>query len=231
MLSCWESSKSDWVIGKFKFGNFKIFLRLACKLPNCPITNYQICSGFLHFSAAQAGSADADALGGAFDLRVHRAEIDLPPPLGHVVGVADVISKLRPLAADFAYLCHDCSAWESELICKIQILPDFGDFCQSQHRSGFERRLPRIRPRNRYWMLTKCLFPRLSPCNRAAKHARTRRGQQRCRPMHGLYNFRLAIVLTRPTNMRDRRRVQLTAPPPKQNRAVERGNFRRATTC
>jgi hypothetical protein len=25
------------------------------------------------------------------------------------VSVADVVSKLRPLAANFAYLCHDCS--------------------------------------------------------------------------------------------------------------------------
>jgi hypothetical protein len=27
------------------------------------------------------------------------------------VGVADSISKLRPLAADITNLCHDCSRW------------------------------------------------------------------------------------------------------------------------
>ena len=90
-------------------------------------------SGFLHLPAAQAGSADADAFGGAFHLRMNRTKIHVPPPLGHVVGVADVVSKLRPLAADFAYLCHDYSGWESGLICKIQILPDFRDFCQTRY--------------------------------------------------------------------------------------------------
>jgi hypothetical protein len=61
------------------------------------------------FTASQAGSADADPLARALHFGVHWAQIDVPAPLGHVVGVADVISKLRPLAADFAYLCHDCS--------------------------------------------------------------------------------------------------------------------------
>jgi hypothetical protein len=35
------------------------------------------------------------------------------------VGVADVISKLRALAADLANLCHDCSRWDQKLIGKI----------------------------------------------------------------------------------------------------------------
>ena len=61
------------------------------------------------FAAAQAGRADAHALGGRADFGVHGAQVDVPAPLGHVVGVADVISKLRPFAADRANLCHDCS--------------------------------------------------------------------------------------------------------------------------
>ena len=61
------------------------------------------------FAAAQAGRADADAFGRGSYLGVDWAQIDVPAPLGDVVGVADVISKLRPLAADFAYLCHDYS--------------------------------------------------------------------------------------------------------------------------
>jgi hypothetical protein len=64
---------------------------------------------FDDFAAAQAGSTHADALGSALHLGVHRTQIDVPPPLGDIVGVADVISKLRPLAAYFANLCHDCS--------------------------------------------------------------------------------------------------------------------------
>ncbi|MCU1268881.1 MAG: hypothetical protein JWN74_175 [Acidobacteriaceae bacterium] len=61
------------------------------------------------FAAAQAGGADADTLARALHFGVDRAQIDVPAPLGHVVGVADVISKLRPFAADLANLCHDYS--------------------------------------------------------------------------------------------------------------------------
>ena len=66
--------------------------------------------GFLsldYFAAAQAGSADADASGGAFYLGPHRAQIDVPAPLGDVVGVADAVSRLRLFAADITFLCHD----------------------------------------------------------------------------------------------------------------------------
>ncbi len=61
------------------------------------------------FAAAQAGGANADPLARALHLGVNRAQIDVPAPLGHVVGVADVISKLRPFAAYFANLCHHYS--------------------------------------------------------------------------------------------------------------------------
>ena len=58
------------------------------------------------FSAAQAGSADADAPGCAVHFGVNRAQIDVPAALGHIVGVADVIPKLRAFPADFANLWH-----------------------------------------------------------------------------------------------------------------------------
>ena len=59
-----------------------------------------------NFAAAQAGSAHADPLAGTLHFGVNRAEIDVPAPLGHVMGVADVISELRPFAAYFTNLCH-----------------------------------------------------------------------------------------------------------------------------
>ena len=62
--------------------------------------------GFDYFSTAQAGRADADVLGRGSHFGVHRAQVDVPAPLGHVVGVADVISELRPLAADITNSCH-----------------------------------------------------------------------------------------------------------------------------
>ena len=79
-----------------------------------PVSNYPINKitqlGFLDFAASQAGRADADTLACALPhFGVDRAQIDVPAPLGHIVGVADVISKLRPLAAYLANLCHDCS--------------------------------------------------------------------------------------------------------------------------
>ena len=61
------------------------------------------------FAAAQAGGADSNALVGALHLGVNRTQIHIPAAAAHVVGVADGISKLRPLAADIANLCHDYS--------------------------------------------------------------------------------------------------------------------------
>src|SRR5208337_399235 len=63
--------------------------------------------GLHDFAAAQARRAHADALTLAVDLGVHRAQVDVPPPLGHVVGVADAVSRLRLLAANITLLCHD----------------------------------------------------------------------------------------------------------------------------
>ena len=46
-------------------------------------------------------------LGGRADLGVNWAQIDIPAPLAHVVGVTDGIAELRPLAADITNSCHD----------------------------------------------------------------------------------------------------------------------------
>jgi len=66
--------------------------------------------GLSDFAAADAAGAGANALACAFDHRLYRTKIHIPTPFGDVMGVADVVSKLRPLAADIAYSCHDnCS--------------------------------------------------------------------------------------------------------------------------
>jgi hypothetical protein len=59
---------------------------------------------FNYFAAAQAGGTDAHALGGCANAGVHRTQIDIPPPLGNIVRVADAVSGLRLLAADFTLL-------------------------------------------------------------------------------------------------------------------------------
>src|SRR5437588_590530 len=61
---------------------------------------------FNDFARLQAIGADAQPFGGAFYHGAHRAQVHVPAPLAHVVGVADLISKLRAFAADFAYSCH-----------------------------------------------------------------------------------------------------------------------------
>jgi hypothetical protein len=43
----------------------------------------------------------------AIDQRLHRLQINAPMPTGDVVGVRDVVTKLRAFPADIAYLCHD----------------------------------------------------------------------------------------------------------------------------
>jgi hypothetical protein len=63
--------------------------------------------GFDDFAATQTRSADPYMLGRGSHLGVNRAQIDVPAPLAHIVGVTDGISKLRPLAADIANSCHN----------------------------------------------------------------------------------------------------------------------------
>jgi hypothetical protein len=41
------------------------------------------------------------------NLRMNRTQIDVPAPLAHIVGVADSIPKLRPLAANITNSCHN----------------------------------------------------------------------------------------------------------------------------
>jgi hypothetical protein len=45
------------------------------------------------------------------------------------MGVADVVSELRLLAADITLLCHDCSNPFRGLT-EVPILPDFASFSQ-----------------------------------------------------------------------------------------------------
>jgi hypothetical protein len=99
-------------------GNLKPKAECLSNYTITKLPNYSMVLGFLDFAAAQAGSADANALGCSLHPGVNRTKIDVPAPLGDIVGVADVISKLRPFAANLANLCHDCSGWDQNLIGK-----------------------------------------------------------------------------------------------------------------
>ncbi len=97
-------------------------------IDNCKLNNWKRKAGELRlhdFAAAQAGSTNADPLVRAADFRVNRAQIDVPAPLRHVMRVADVISKLRLLAAHCTHLSHYLLQERSEL--EVQTL-DFTGF-------------------------------------------------------------------------------------------------------
>src|ERR1700736_1999755 len=86
---------------------------------------------FGDFAAAQAGGADADPSGSGAHLGVHRSQVHIPTPFGDVVGVADIISELRPLAADLTYLCHSLLQVSSELDTRRVILTESPSLDQS----------------------------------------------------------------------------------------------------
>src|SRR4029077_16854148 len=54
----------------------------------------------------EAARADLHALDLALDPGTHRHEVDVPAPLGHVVGVTDAVADGRTLPADIATLSH-----------------------------------------------------------------------------------------------------------------------------
>lgn len=57
-------------------------------------------------AALDAACAHADALGRAVDKSLDGLEVNVPAPARHIVRVRDVVTELRPLAANITYLCH-----------------------------------------------------------------------------------------------------------------------------
>jgi len=85
-------------------------LSLGLDGQECPSPHWSVPDlflGFDDFAATQTRGADAYVLGCGSHLGVNRAQIDVPAPLAHIVGVTDGVSKLRPLAADIANSCHN----------------------------------------------------------------------------------------------------------------------------
>jgi len=63
--------------------------------------------GLLDFVVANAGGAHANPLGGARNYGPHLLQIDIPAPVGNIVGVADLMPEHRPAAAHITYFCHE----------------------------------------------------------------------------------------------------------------------------
>ena len=77
------------------------------------------------FAAAQTGRADADVLGRGSHFGVNRAQIDVPAPFTYIVGVANGVSELRPLAANITNSCHN-SEILPKAVAETMILQEFG---------------------------------------------------------------------------------------------------------
>lgn len=61
---------------------------------------------FLNLAAANAGCTDTNALARTFHKGMNGLQIQIPAPLGDVVGVTDTISKPRSTTAHFTKFCH-----------------------------------------------------------------------------------------------------------------------------
>jgi hypothetical protein len=61
---------------------------------------------FLDSAAADAGCAGAQTLACAIDEGANGLQIYIPAAIGYVMGVADLMPKLRTLAAHFTNSCH-----------------------------------------------------------------------------------------------------------------------------
>jgi hypothetical protein len=61
---------------------------------------------------------------------VNRAQINIPAPLAHIVGVADGISELRTLAANITNSCHN-SVIPSRPVAETLILQDSRRFAKT----------------------------------------------------------------------------------------------------
>ena len=62
---------------------------------------------FDDFTGLDAAGADAHALAAAIDLCLDGLKVYVPATPGGVVGVRDIVAKLRAFAAKITFLCHD----------------------------------------------------------------------------------------------------------------------------
>ena len=62
---------------------------------------------FDDFAGLDAAGADAHALASAVDLGLDGLQVHVPATPGGVVGVRDVVAKLRAFAAKITFVCHD----------------------------------------------------------------------------------------------------------------------------
>jgi len=70
----------------------------------------------LNLAGTDAGGANAHAASGSLHQCTDRLQIQVPPAVGHIVGVADAVSKLGAAATNFANSCH-----KTEISCLLKL--------------------------------------------------------------------------------------------------------------
>lgn len=92
---------------------------------------------FLNDALFQTAGADFDRLDGAVVVDLDLLQIRLPTAIGLVVGMADVVAKLRLLATNFTYLRHSYSPLKSghNLNIALEITNIFFSRCGKRRRS------------------------------------------------------------------------------------------------
>jgi hypothetical protein len=63
-------------------------------------------SGFLNFTATNAGSAHADAFGRTLHDGMHGLQIEIPASRGDIVGMTDFVAEPGAAPANFTYFRH-----------------------------------------------------------------------------------------------------------------------------
>jgi hypothetical protein len=78
----------------------------------------------LYAARPDAGRANTNSLADSAYQRAHALQVRIPTAPTRVIRVADDVSKVRPLAADFAFLRHDTPR-QTMTLWKASILADF----------------------------------------------------------------------------------------------------------
>ena len=128
-------------------------------LPQCQIWHEgmarvpELCR-FLDLTALDAVGAHSHALGGTLDRGADLLQVNIPAPLGHIIGVADAVAEPRPTTAHFTYLRHMMSrvtqartpdGVSSNLLPEQLNEPVQGDKGNQEHSRKQQHPLPRLK--------------------------------------------------------------------------------------
>ena len=92
--------RGSWWMNYFKTNDVEVGFNFRSRTPDGCL------SGLRYLPGLDAARAHTNPLRRAIHKSLHRLQIHVPPAPRHIVRVRNVISELRPFAANVAYLCH-----------------------------------------------------------------------------------------------------------------------------